>query len=277
MVLGIDDGIEDDSLQSDGLLGLTASAYSNAELLVEALYDAGHISENAFGTDYRFRNETSWITIGGYDTSVVTNPDYLHWIDIEGSFHWEVPLTWVAYGGRLIEMEAEIGILDTGTSLSYWQIPNNDWANLYNEMTQGMSSCSTYIGLPGCACDSIYDFSDLTFNFDGIDITMPVESYVEEYTTGICVMYISGLDYSFSTPALLLGDSFLRNSYIYHDAANLRVAFYKEGETYDAGRRRDRRNLKNQSNKQNENNIDEAKSTYLGALCEWVRDVLGKF
>jgi hypothetical protein len=136
-------------------MGMTATASGNAELLVEALYSAGHIGANAFGVDYRFTDETSKIVFGGYDTSVVTNTSYLNYIDIDSDFHWEIPLTSLKYGGRSISHDAELGILDTGTSLTYWETPDGDWDNLYDEMTAASDTCgySTDSGLRACLCD----------------------------------------------------------------------------------------------------------------------------
>ena len=139
IVMAIDDGIPDDSLEPDGLMGMSVSASGNAELLVEALYNAGHIPANAFGVDYGFESETSKIIFGGYDTSVVTNTSYLNWVDVQGSFHWEISIDSVKYGSQTLAQEVQYGILDTGTSLTYWEEANGDWNALWSQMTAGQS------------------------------------------------------------------------------------------------------------------------------------------
>ena len=212
------------------MLGLTATAIGNSELLVEALFNAGFISANAFSTDYRSTSETSKITIGGYDTSIVSDFNDFQFVSIVGSFHWEVPCSMIAYNGTDQGLNASIGILDTGTSLTYFETPNGDWDKIYGNMTSGKTwGYSTGSNLRACHCNSIDDFSDITFTFGGFNITMNVSSFVYLEAAGICSFYIDGINYSFSTPSILLGDSFLRNYYIYHDAANRRAGFHVSG------------------------------------------------
>jgi len=66
-------------------------------------------------------------------------------------------------------------------------------------------------------------------DFDGYTLYFPRTSWMYVRTStpsNVCEMYIDSLSFSFITPSILLGDSFLRNYYILHDAANERVGFY---------------------------------------------------
>lgn len=70
-------------------------------------------------------------------------------------------------------------------------------------------------------------FEDLTFQINGINVTIPAESYIERYYDEdhgyYCYIWLESNDlgdgFSFK---YLLGDTFMRNYYIYHDANNLR-------------------------------------------------------
>ena len=43
----------------------------------------------------------------------------------------------IAYNGTDQGLNASIGILDTGTSLTYFETPNGDWDKIYGNMTSG--------------------------------------------------------------------------------------------------------------------------------------------
>ena len=68
---------------------------------------------------------------------------------------------------------------------------------------------------------------------NGINITFPADSYIEYYQnatqnyTGLWYPFIDSISFgNTNTFQMLLGDSFLRNYYVYHDFGNYRLGLY---------------------------------------------------
>lgn len=229
-ILAVDSGVDDDSLASDGLVGLSQGSSGYSELLVEELYLQGAIPVNAFGVGYKFTSSTSKIVLGGYDTSIVTDENDYIWIDLIDDFFWTIPIDGGYYGSIDLSLNAESGILDTGTSLMIFESPDGDWDNLWDEISYGFTcGYSSSSGLRACYCSDVTDFDDISFTIGDYIFTVTTDSYIEEESTGICAFYIDGVDYTFSPSGILMGDTFLRNFYIYHDADNSQVGFYMSG------------------------------------------------
>ena len=228
-ILGIDfESTGLSGLEADGILGMSPSASGNAELYVTKLYENGIIGANAFGVSYRDTTETSKIVLGGYDTSIVTNSSLFTYVPLRDTNYWSLNLKQTKYGTVDLELQAVRGILDTGTSLTLFSNQNGDWDKVYAQISSGGRNCgfSTSSGLRACNCTSDTDFEDITFEFGDYVYYFPRSSYVQVESSQVCTFYISDISAILSTPSVLIGDSFLRNYYVYHDVTNKRVGMY---------------------------------------------------
>mmetsp|Transcript_23955 Transcript_23955/g.26595 ORF Transcript_23955/g.26595 Transcript_23955/m.26595 type:complete len:257 (-) Transcript_23955:375-1145(-) len=149
-ILGVDTASDITGLRADGIMGMSpkVSSSANAELFVEKLFDGGIIEKNAFGVNYRSFTDTaeSEITLGGYDTTMVANDSLFSWVDLKSTSHWNLELKQVYYNGNEIDISPNLGILDTGTSLTLFE--TNDFNTLWAIITEGKScGFSTSSGL----------------------------------------------------------------------------------------------------------------------------------
>lgn len=126
-----------DGLKADGILGMSPKAQSGTfeQLFVQRLFEEGVIPNNMFGVDYRFTNETSKIVLGGYDTDVVTDPSLFTYIKLRDTTYWSLPLLGTSYGEQTVNLKATRGVLDTGTSFTYFQ--TEDWNEIFKLISAG--------------------------------------------------------------------------------------------------------------------------------------------
>ena len=186
------------------------------------------ISHRAFGTNFKSTLEESKITIGGYDQSVVPDFKHFRFTDITLFSKWQVSCSDIGYDNVNMDLSASSAILTTGDSLVRFESNNGDWSKIYNNITSGKTcGYSTASGLRACACNSTNDFKDITLTLGGHNLVIEVDTWVKNESSGICAFYIDSMSYSNSISAVVLGYSFMRNYYIYHDLANSRVGFYR--------------------------------------------------
>ncbi|CAI2365800.1 unnamed protein product [Moneuplotes crassus] len=230
-LLGVDTA--DSAIQgmvADGILGMGPAITGGrpGTLLVEKLYNAGIISKNAFGVDYRWLNGTSSILLGGYDTDLIKSDQEFAWIGLKTNTHWTVPMSTVKYGDTELSMASTSAVLDTGTSLTIFQ--QSDFMKIWNKITYD-KTCGYVTGTSwlACYCDSINEFKDITIKLGNYDTKMPPSAYVEYFegtsSNGVCLLYISFYTVNLGG-ILILGDSFLREYYVYHDVGGQRVGLH---------------------------------------------------
>jgi len=137
VILGVDSTLDLSGTQADGIMGMSPRVYSNdnEELYVQKLFEAGRISKNQFGVSYKSTSGTSKIMIGGYDTSIVPNDTSFAYVDLFSTGHWTLELKKTWYGGEELNLESGTGILDTGTSLTYF--PTDDFNIIWGKITSG--------------------------------------------------------------------------------------------------------------------------------------------
>lgn len=125
------------ALRTDGILGMSPAVSSNAneQLLVQRLYEERVISANVFGASYQHTTGVSKLILGGYDTTIVTNSTLFSYVKLMDTKYWSVPLYGMTYGENNVKIHSTRAIIDTGTSLAYWQ--NEDWPTVYNTVTAG--------------------------------------------------------------------------------------------------------------------------------------------
>lgn len=139
-ILGVDTADADISgLRADGIMGMSpkVSSSDNSELFVEKLFDAGIIGQNTFGVNYRSFTDSadSVITLGGWDTSVVADESLFQYVNLKSTSHWNLEMRNVFYNGAKVDISPNLGILDTGTSLTLFE--QNDFNVIWNVITEG--------------------------------------------------------------------------------------------------------------------------------------------
>ena len=209
----------------DGILGLLPSAISGSKLFVSELYKAGVISRDAFGVSYTDTSQGSQITFGAFDTDKVKEEDDFTFIDLHDNMHWSAELVHSKYGAfGMLPDDAKYAILDSGTSLML--IPPTMFDALKGFISKGRK-CGHLGVYFGCYCDSKYDFDPLFFRLANYEYRVSPETYVVETWTNrrrFCYFLIQGSN--IKKNAAILGDSFLRNYYVYHDVTNRRMGLY---------------------------------------------------
>jgi hypothetical protein len=232
-MLAVWEADEISGLQADGILGMAPKDQTGGEgeLLVEKLASQGVIGYNGFGVDYQFTTGTSYITLGGWDRDIVANESDFTWIDLVDTQYWSLEYKGGSYGNQEFEISASRGILDTGTSLTYFSGSDFDvvWALLTEGKTCGRISSGSYQGYLACNCDSIDEFEDITLKFGSVTTFLEKRFYVEfidnVLSQDVCIFYIDTISVSLGNSYILLGDSYLRQYYIYHDAEKERVGY----------------------------------------------------
>ena len=136
------------AMQTDGILGMSPATdpKANEQLLVQRLYEEGVISANIFGASYQHTTGVSKLILGGYDTTIVSNSTLFSYVKLMDTKYWSVPLHGMTYGDNSVKIQSVRAIVDTGTSLCYWQ--KEDWPTVYNTIVAGkkcgFSSVSGY-------------------------------------------------------------------------------------------------------------------------------------
>lgn len=223
----ISEKIED--IESDGILGMAPKLKddNSTELYVENLAKEGIIPRYAFGVNFNLRDDDSSITLGGFDTDIVSSQDDFVYLDVVDPRYWSASLKSTSYGGKDLGLSATRAILDTGTSLVYFS--SADWDKIYGKISDGREcGHSEMTGFRACVCESEKDFEDITFTMGDYTFKFPVDTYVTvNYgSPNICEFWIDSIEVDFDEPTVLIGDSFLRNYYILHDGDNMRIGMF---------------------------------------------------
>lgn len=88
------------------------------------MYNQGVIPERIFSLQVGDLNETSVITIGGYNTTRFAKEE-LVWHNVTNKFWWTLNLDSVSLNGQDLELETKNVIIDTGTSFTL--MPTRDY------------------------------------------------------------------------------------------------------------------------------------------------------
>ena len=113
----------------------SVSGGDNAVLFVKRLAEENIIPRHAFGVNYNTLERDSKITLGGYDNKIVANDTLFNWIELMDTFYWSVEHKQTTYGGVDLQLAARRGILDTGTSLTYFS--PSDWEKVWAKISAG--------------------------------------------------------------------------------------------------------------------------------------------
>lgn len=211
----------------DGILGLLPTSNNGADLLVNKMKAQNIIDDAVFGVKYTDSRTGSTIIFGGYDTSIVPSFESFTFTSLSTSDYWMVGLRRFKYGEKEFGKKAERALIDTGSSL--FLLPSSDY-NDWFAIVSANRECFTYSGYPACTCQATSEFENFYIMFDNYEYRIqPSEYVVGTYSGGkrICYFLIGSAD-SFSTPTTVLGDTFIRNYYIYHDMDKQRIGMYGE-------------------------------------------------
>ena len=117
-IMGVDSTVESGTVYFDGIVGMAAETFGGADLLIDELYDEGHIDERVFSVYYTTETNDNHIYFGGY--SEEHKEEEFEYISLKsGSSHWTISASEATYGGDTFASDLTSGILDTGTSLMY--------------------------------------------------------------------------------------------------------------------------------------------------------------
>lgn len=212
----------------DGILGLLPSPISGSDLFVTEMHKAGILAENAFGIRYTDTSDQSEITFGGFDHRRVPSIDKFSFLSLYDGNHWSASLNSIKIGDtEITKGRATSAILDSGTSYILLQ---NETFIKFKEAVKGVGNarkCGEKGENYGCYCTSKFEFDPLYFWLDNYIFKVEPEQYVKEIRLGrgkYCEFYVGVLKNKRHT--ILLGDSFLRNYYVYHDVTNKRMGLY---------------------------------------------------
>ena len=177
-MLGVTYGEDNQGMQADGILGLSPSENQNDELLVKKLYFTKTIDIHAFGVSYLNEGEDSKIIFGGYDKTIVPSLDNFTWFDLVDTFYWSINITGVFHHGENLNASETVGVLDTGTSLVYFNY--NTFLPIWEDIQSKHEECGINSGgWYYCYCDGVQNFTDITIQISGVNVTFPGYSYVE--------------------------------------------------------------------------------------------------
>jgi hypothetical protein len=211
----------------DGIVGLLPTATGGSQLLVEQMKQQGMIEKAVFSIRYLDSKYGSEITFGGFDDDIVPQLENFTFTELFDHNYWSVGLRGMRYGTTDLKIHAQRGILDTGSSLLV--LPEPDYNSWFAAISEGRN-CGDYGSYKGCYCDSYSDFEDIYITFGDYEYRIVSNQYVEEITSNdknFCYFLVGKLG-NFPIPTAILGDTFIRNYYIYHDMEEMRVGLYGE-------------------------------------------------
>jgi cathepsin D len=197
--------------EMSGILGLAYQTISVDNLAT--FVDANNDADKSFAFYLNLDTEKSYMTIPGYDESVMNGEFTFH--DVKEEQYWSLGFTSMQQVGKdAIDMSKYYAVIDSGTSIIVG--PNK----LVNELIDGIDVKKT--------CKGVEDLPNIVFTIDGIDYTLTPDDYVLKVTDmGIteCMMGVMGSTFPPSFNYMILGDVFMRKYYTYFDKNNNRVGF----------------------------------------------------
>lgn len=110
MVVTSEEGTE--GTVSDGIVGLTPGSNNGSDLFVTKLFEAGYISENAFGLNINPSPANSKIILGGYDKSIVGEKPVFANIPLRSTDDWRVTLHRLKYDNQTFYAKGGVAVFD---------------------------------------------------------------------------------------------------------------------------------------------------------------------
>lgn len=196
--------------QMSGILGLGYGSISVDKL--PTFVDASSLSDKSFSFYLHNNPEESFMTLPGYDESVMNGEFQFH--NVIEQKYWSLNLTSLAQGTTQIPADGYKAVIDSGTSALVG--PNK----LVGKLIEGIEVSAD--------CSNIDSLPEITFSIDNIDYTLSGHDYVLQVSAlgqTECVMGIMGQDFPAGFDYFILGDIFMRKYYSYFDKNANRVGF----------------------------------------------------
>jgi Eukaryotic aspartyl protease len=90
-----------DGLAADGIMGMAPTVQrEGAALMVNELYKQGAINESVFSFQVGTGDQSSHVTIGGYDTEAFALTNELTWHNLVNNFWWTLGLEGASVNGE---------------------------------------------------------------------------------------------------------------------------------------------------------------------------------
>eukprot|EP00347_Sterkiella_histriomuscorum_P014563 403360402 len=218
-------------LQADGILGLAPSNQrTKSSVFVEELFKSGVIAERIFSFYISKGFSTSRVTFGGYDLKYSqTDQSGLNqtitWNNLINNNYWSLQMVQVKLGEKILEVQSNVAIVDTGTS--FLLMPSRDFEKFQKYFVEQMicGIDKTY-SLFTCLCtpENIENFPDIKIQLGNNLYTMPKESYIQK-SGGKCYFQIMSMAFPEGQGFWILGDNFLQNYYTIFDLGQNKVGF----------------------------------------------------
>ena len=226
--LGVDTETSLSGLKADGVLGMAPTASGEAQLIVDQMKASGLIDQKVFSVDLQLTSGESSIYFGGYEQEKIMLGEQIHWRDLADPDFWSVTVSEVGYGSEAFTSREFVGLLRSGASITY--LPTLDFSKFLAalESERDNERMTAFTSIPVFKCESVEDFGDLKVKLGKKVFKMQPSQYIAELelTPGekVCVFLIAAHPVAYyTTPTIVLGDSFLRNFYVIHDAEKMRV------------------------------------------------------
>ena len=139
------------------------------------LYTTGVTNSQVFACYYTDSPETSFFTLGGYDTTSTYYKGTIKWMAMEDHFFWQGPITGVSFDDTEYKVDEASLIFDTGTSLAY--MPNKYFNKFISKVTDKVSSAFKYDGIYWGPCKPAL-YPTLGFLVSGKWIEIHPETYL---------------------------------------------------------------------------------------------------
>ncbi|CDW90538.1 eukaryotic aspartyl protease family protein [Stylonychia lemnae] len=215
-------------LKADGILGLSPTNQgSDAEMLLDELFDQGMIHNRLFSLFLVSGNGESKITIGNYDLQKFARSE-ISWHPLSSLNYWTLTLKSAYFGDEKLKPTVKNIIVDSGTS--FLLVPTEDYLEIKQKFWDKDFSCKNeymYNNLFTCQCsDEQYetDFKDIKVQIEGVQYVISKQNYIIKIGNS-CIFKIMSLDFGSYARFWILGITFFHNYYTVFDIDNKRIGF----------------------------------------------------
>lgn len=197
--------------QMSGILGLAYDTISVNNL--KTFFDLNDLSDKSFSFYLHLDTEKSYMTIPGFDETLVANQEFKYH-NVAEKKYFSLNLTGLRQGANKIDAGKYYAVIDSGTSVLVGP------QSLVKKLTDGI------VVRPDCK--NTENLPDIAFEIDGTEYVLTKEDYVLKVTqAGVtqCLLSVMGSDFPEGFNYFILGDTFMRKYYSYFDMNNDRVGF----------------------------------------------------
>jgi hypothetical protein len=204
--------------QMSGILGLGYDTISVDHL--PTFVDQSDLNDKSFSFVLRANPEQSYITMPGYDETIVGDNQFTFHNVIEERYY-SLKLDSIAQGSNKVSTTGYKAVIDSGTSVIVGP------KTLVEPLIAGITVNDD--------CSGVENLPNLTWTIDGLDYTLTPADYVLEVVQGSdreCVLGVIAGDFPANFNYFILGDSFMRKFYSFFDKKNNRVGFIESSKLH---------------------------------------------